>query len=133
MADFYDEVQSDTSAVDDFFSRQYVAVYMRTYYYENCVSRAKKEEIEIERTGIREIVRKEQDTQNKVLSEINRHGEKSMGLAAVFMVLAALEFLFATSGVMYACTAAGWLNKKTHNPLGKSSVTIHHSRASGLL
>lgn len=133
MADFYDELRSDTSAVDKFFSRQYVAVYMRTSYYEYCVSRAKKDEIEIERTGIREIVRKEQDAQNKVLSEINRHGERGLGLAAVFMVLAVLEFLFASSGIMYACTAAGWLNKKTHNPMGKSSVTIHHSRASGLL
>lgn len=133
MSDFYDELKSDTSAVDKFYSRQYVAVYMRTSYYTHCVSSEKKAEIERERTGNRDVDKVESDTQRKLISEMNKHGRNGLGFSAVFMALAVLEFVFASSGIMYACTAAGWCNKRTYNPQSKSVITVHHSRATGLL
>lgn len=133
MGDFYDELKSDASPVDDFYSRQYVAVYMRTNYYTHCVTAETKEKIEVERTGDINIVKDEVDDQNKVLSDIQRHGRKGLGLSAVLVALSVLEFVFASCGVLYACTAAGWLNKKRYGPVDKSVVTVHHSRASGLL
>ena len=130
MSDFYDEITSNAKPVDDFYSRQYIAVYMRTAYYEHCVSSAQKAEIERERTGYLDVNQVEDDEEVKLLSEMPIHGRKGMALAAVIMCLAAFEFVFACASVMYACTAAGWLVKKSGNVTGKSSVTVHHSQAS---
>jgi hypothetical protein len=129
MADFYDEIKSDTSPVDNFYSRRFIAVYMRTHYYESCVSTARKEEIERERTGYLNVENEEQDEEFKLLSEMRIHGRNGLGFAATMMGLAALEFVFACASVIYSCTAAGWLVKKSTNAPAKSQVTIHHSQA----
>ena len=133
MSDFYDEITSDDSPVDGFYSRRYVAVYMRTSYYQSCTSDDLKAEIEKERTGNQDVDSLEQDHEIKLLSRMRIHGRKGLGLAAVIIVLAAVEFVFACSSVMYACTAAGWLIKKPENVPPRSNVTIHHSQASQVL
>lgn len=133
MSDFYDEITSDDSPVDGFYSRRYVAVYMRTSYYQSCVSASVRAEIEKERTGNQEVDAVEQDHEVKLLSEMRIHGRKGMGLAAVIIVLAAVQFVFSCSSVMYSCTAAGWLVKKPTNAPARSNVTIHHSQASQVL
>lgn len=133
MADYYDELKSNADPVDEFYSRRYVAVYMRTYYYENCVSAKRKAEIEKERTGYSDVVVIELDEENNLLSEMALHGRKGLGLAAVILFLGAVEFVFACFSVMYSCTAAGWFIKKSENAPAKSSHTIHHSQASQVL
>ncbi|XP_028412754.1 uncharacterized protein LOC114535659 [Dendronephthya gigantea] len=133
MSDFYDELNSNANPVDDFYSRRYVAVYMRTYYYEHCVSDKRKAEIEKERTGYSDIVVIELDEENNLLIEMTLHGRKGLGLSAVIMFLGAIEFVFACFSVMYSCTAAGWFIKKPEDTPARSSHTIHHSQASQVL
>ena len=130
MADFFDEMTSNNSPVDRFYSRQYVAIYMRTHYYRHCTSSAIREEIEKERTGIRNIVEDEKDEERNLLIDMEIHGRKAIGFAATLLCVGAIAFIFATSSVMYACTAAGWFIKDTGDAPSKSSVTIHHSQAS---
>jgi hypothetical protein len=106
---------------------------MRTSYYKNCVSTTRKVEIERERTGHQDVLNLEPDEENKLSNEMKIHGRKGIGLAAAIMVLAAFEFVFACSSVMYSCTAAGWFIKKSANAPARSNVTIHHSQASQVL
>jgi hypothetical protein len=133
MSDFYDEIVGDTSSVDEFYSRRYVAVYMRTSYYQNCVSASEQADIEKIRTGYLDVVTFDPEGERKLLSEMKIHGRKGMGMAAVIICLAAFEFVFACASVMYSCTAAGWFVKKSANAPAKSNVTIHHSQASQVL